>query len=162
MTAGEAFQIIGFSCLHHFAANRDAVAHSDPEGVHQMRVGLRRIRAAMSLFKELIGQPDAKHIKGELKWLTGQLGQARDFDVYLKEALKPLEQEEPRAREVATLAEDIKSRRRAGFVRAKGAVESQRYRKLVLECALWLAGGDWLTLPDPLIVARRDIRTSDF
>ena len=58
MTAGQAFQVIGFSCLHHFAANQDAVAHGDPEGVHQMRVGVRRLRAAMSLFKELIEQPD--------------------------------------------------------------------------------------------------------
>ena len=58
MAAGQAFQVIGFSCLHHFAANRDAVAHSDPEGVHQMRVGLRRLRAAMSFFKDLIEQPD--------------------------------------------------------------------------------------------------------
>src|SRR5262249_23145172 len=162
MTAGEAFQIIGFSCLHHFAANRDAVAHSDPEGVHQMRVGLRRLRAAMSLFKELIEQPDANHIKDELKWLTEQLGQARDLDVFLQEGLKPLEQEEPAAREVVTLAEDIKSRRRAGFARAKGAGGSERYRKLVLECALWLAGGDWLTSRDLLIVARRNVSTSDF
>jgi len=60
MTAGEAFQIIGFSCLHHFAANRDAMAQSNPEGVRQKRVGLRRLRAAMSLSKELIEQPDAK------------------------------------------------------------------------------------------------------
>ena len=66
MTAGEAFQIIGFSCLHHFAANRDAMAQSNPEGVRQKWVGLQRLRAAMSLFKELIEQPDANHIKGEL------------------------------------------------------------------------------------------------
>ena len=32
----------------------------------------------------------------------------------------------------------------------------------MLECAFWLAGGDWLTLRDPLIVARRDILVSDF
>src|SRR5262249_7121373 len=148
--------VIGFSCLHHFAANQDAVSHSDPEGVHQMRVGLRRLRAAMSFFKDLIEQPDSEHIKSELKWLTEKLGPARDLDVFLKEGAKPLEQEEPAAaREVATLAEDLESRRRAGFVQAKGAVESERYRKLVLECALWLAGGDWFTSRDPLVVARR-------
>ena len=76
----------------HFAANQNAVASSDPEGVHQMRVGLRRFRAALSLFGEFIGQPDAKHIKSELKWLTEQLGAARDLDVLLKEGVKRLEQ----------------------------------------------------------------------
>lgn len=162
MTAGQAFQVIGFSCLHHFAANQDAVAHIDPEGVHQMRVGLRRLRAAMSLFKELIEQPDSDHIKSELKWLTEQLGPARDLDVFLKEGVKPLGQEEPATREVATLADDLKGRRRAGFMQAKRAVESERYRKLLLECALWLAGGNWFTSRDPLIVAHRDILVSDF
>jgi inorganic triphosphatase YgiF len=64
-----------------------------------MRVGLRRLRAAMSLFKELIEQPDSEHIESELKWLTEQLGAARDLDVLLKEGVRPLEQEEPEARE---------------------------------------------------------------
>jgi triphosphatase len=95
MTAGQAFQVIGFSCLHHFATNQDAGAHSDPEGVHQIRVGLRRLRAAMSLLKELIEEPDLEHIKSDLKWLTEQLGAARDLDVFLKEGVKPLEREEP-------------------------------------------------------------------
>jgi CHAD domain-containing protein len=162
MPAGEAFQAIGFSCLHHFAANRDAVAGGEPEGVHQMRVGLRRFRAALSLFKELVEQPDAKHIKGELKWLTEELGPARDLDVLLKEGVQRLEREEPEAREVTALENDLKTRRQAGFERAKAAVESERYRKLVLECALWLAGGDWFTSRDPLTAARRGTPISDF
>ena len=103
-----------------------------------------------------------EHIKSELKWLTEQLGPARDLDVFLKEGVKPLELEEPAAREVTTLAEDLDRRRRASFVQAKGAIQSERYRKLVLECALWLAGGDWFTSRDPLIVARRDVLVSDF
>jgi triphosphatase len=162
MTTGQAFRAIGFSCLQHFAANADAIDHGDPEGVHQMRVGLRRLRAAISLFKELIKPPDSPHIKSELKWLTEQLGAARDIDVFLKEGVKPLEHEAPGTQEVAALADDLEGGRRAAFARAKGAVESERYRKLVLECALWLAGGDWLTSCDPHIVARRDILVSDF
>ena len=81
--------------------------------------------------------------------------------MFLKEGVKPLEREEP-AREVTTLAEDLDRRRRASFVQAKAAVQSERCRKLVLECALWLAGGDWYTSRDPLIVARRDVPVSDF
>jgi inorganic triphosphatase YgiF len=130
MTAGQALQAIGVSCLHHFAANHDALAHGDPEGVHQMRIGLRRFRAALSLFKELIHQPDAEHIKSELKWLTEQLGAARDFDVLLKEGVKRLRRQEPEAGEVAALENDLEHRRRAAFARAKAAVEGDRYRKL--------------------------------
>jgi inorganic triphosphatase YgiF len=160
--AGEAFQSIGFSCLHHFATNRDAIADGDSEGVHEMRVGIRRFRAAMSIFKELIEQPDAEVIKRELKWLAEQLGPARDLDVLLNESVKPLEQKEPDAAEIAALESDLDQRRRAAFEKAKAAVEGERYRKLVLETALWLAGGSWITSADPLTVARRGVPIADF
>src|SRR4051794_32088633 len=45
MDVGEAFRLIARSTVQHFSANSDAVRNFDPEGVHQMRVGLRRLRA---------------------------------------------------------------------------------------------------------------------
>jgi triphosphatase len=50
-TAGtrEAFKIIGLACLDQIVGNKPAVIKGDAEGVHQMRVGLRRLRAAISL-----------------------------------------------------------------------------------------------------------------
>ena len=50
MSAIEGFQVIARSALRHFSGNADAIRSLDPEGVHQMRVGLRRLRAAISLF----------------------------------------------------------------------------------------------------------------
>jgi triphosphatase len=162
MVAGQAFQAIGFSCLHHFVANQDSVIRGDAEGVHQMRVGLRRFRAAISFFKELVAQPDTKAIKRELRWLTDQLGPARDLDVLLKDGVKSLEQEEPQLREVAALENDVEDDRRIAFAQAKAAVESQRCRKLLLECAIWLAAGTWFTSADPLVAARRSTPIPDF
>jgi inorganic triphosphatase YgiF len=46
-------QAIGRACLKQIVSNAPAVNEGDPEGVHQMRVGLRRLRAAMSLFDAL-------------------------------------------------------------------------------------------------------------
>jgi len=162
MPAGQAFQAVGFSCLHHFATNQDAIIHDDREGVHQMRVGLRRFRAAISIFKELLGQPDTDVIKRELKWLTERLGPARDLDVMLNQSVRPLQQKKPEAHELAALESDLQGRCLAALSTAKAAVESDRYRKLVLESALWLAGGAWFTSADPLVVARRDIPIADF
>jgi inorganic triphosphatase YgiF len=45
-----AFQVVGRSVLRHIAANEPAVRAADPEGVHQMRVGVRRLRAAIAVF----------------------------------------------------------------------------------------------------------------
>ena len=66
MTVPHAFQIIARSAISHFSANAVAVRDRDPEGIHQMRVGLRRLRAAISLFSEVLAAARAEEIKGEL------------------------------------------------------------------------------------------------
>jgi inorganic triphosphatase YgiF len=73
MEAIAAFRTIVRSTMRHFADNADAVRARDAEGIHQMRVGLRRTRAAISLFAELLPQARTEAIESELKWLTGEL-----------------------------------------------------------------------------------------
>src|SRR5215468_12693689 len=46
----DAFKMIGLGCLKQIINNEAALIRGDHEGVHQMRVGLRRLRAAISLF----------------------------------------------------------------------------------------------------------------
>lgn len=65
-TTEEAFQAIAYACLHQIADNYDAVVNEDPNGIHQMRVGLRRLRAAISLFKEILEDEQTSSIKEEL------------------------------------------------------------------------------------------------
>ena len=51
LAAGEAFAQLARACLDHLRANEAAVFHgADPEGVHQMRVATRRLRALVSAF----------------------------------------------------------------------------------------------------------------
>jgi triphosphatase len=66
MSPAGAFRTIGRSTLRHITANEPAMARSDAEGVHQMRVGLRRLRAAISLFSELLDDKQTERIKSEL------------------------------------------------------------------------------------------------
>ena len=68
------------------AANEAALHHRDAEGLHQMRVGIRRLRAAMSIFKRMLSGSQATAIKSELKWLAGELGPAREVDVFVSES----------------------------------------------------------------------------
>jgi inorganic triphosphatase YgiF len=156
MTAGDAFTTIALSCIHHFAGNRDAVAAGDAEGVHQMRVGLRRLRAAISFFKELLRDRESARIKRDLKWLLGELGPARDLDVLISESVEPLQRERADGTELAILKTDLKHRRRSGFERAKAAVASDRYGQTVLATALWSTGGAWSTGPAPLAARHRN------
>ena len=55
-----------------------------------MRVGLRRLRAAIAIFSKVVADTEQDRIKGELKWITTELGPARDLDVFAADVLKPL------------------------------------------------------------------------
>ena len=59
-----------------------ARAGVDPEGVHQMRVGLRRLRAAFSVFKRNLPVDSLTVLRREARWLAGELGFVRDLDVF--------------------------------------------------------------------------------
>jgi len=143
MNTADAFRIIGRSILRHIAGNETAVRRSDSEGVHQMRVGLRRLRAAISLFAKLLGDQETERVKAELKWLTGELAPARDLDVYMRNEIEPLRRDAPTRRGMKELAGALTLRRDAAFGKASAAVESRRYRSLLLDTLQWLETGDW-------------------
>src|ERR1700731_4641192 len=71
------------SCWHHLLKNH-AVAEkgSDPEGVYQMRVALRRLRTICALFRRDIPSPSFQAVNSEAGWLMLQLGPTRDWDVF--------------------------------------------------------------------------------
>ena len=143
MSPVEAFLVIGRSILRHIAANEPAVRRSDPEGVHQMRIGLRRLRGAMALFKRLLGDKQSERIKSELKWLTGEFAPARDLDVYERSKIEPLRGVLPGKTGMNELADTLSTRRDAAFNRAKAAIDSRRYRSLLLDTLQWLENDDW-------------------
>ncbi|MBU6458676.1 MAG: CHAD domain-containing protein [Bradyrhizobium sp.] len=155
-TTADAFVIIGFHCLRQVAANELAVRHGDGEGIHWMRVGLRRLRAALSLFKDLLYGKETGGIKSELKWLTAQLGPGRDADVFVSKTAVHYLDRCPNRSEFEVLAHDLERARNAGFAKARAAVESDRYRRLLLDCALWLIDGDWRNDTDDLRRALRE------
>ena len=162
ISVGAAFRLIGLSCLQHLAGNRDAVGRGDAEGIHQMRVGLRRLRAAMSIFKSVVDGPECQKIKRELKWLMGELDAARDLDVLVNDSLGSLRNSRPGKAGVALLESELEAKRATEFARAKTAVAASRYRKALIDTALWLANGDWLRTTDPLLAARRERPAREF
>jgi triphosphatase len=95
VSTADAFQTVAWSCLDHAASNERAVCAVDPEGIHQMRVGLRRLRAAISVFKHLLCGPETEAIKTELRWLTEQSGPARDFGVLIEQRIRPMHRAGP-------------------------------------------------------------------
>jgi CHAD domain-containing protein len=54
-----------------------------------MRIGLRRLRAALAIFDDIVADEQQGKIKAELKWVTQHLGPARDLDVFATDVLRP-------------------------------------------------------------------------
>jgi len=133
-----AFQTIAASTLRHFASNADGVRAGAGEAVHQMRVGLRRLRAAISLFGDVLPRRNLARVKSELKWLTGELAPAREIDVFLTERICAIPTNSVPTRGARAIARRFAEQRKACFDRARTAVCSPRYRTLLIDLFEWI------------------------
>ena len=58
-----------------------AVRAGEPEGLHDLRVAMRRMRSALATFRPILDTSVTEPLRAELKWASGRLGEARDADV---------------------------------------------------------------------------------
>jgi inorganic triphosphatase YgiF len=140
----DAFQAIGRSVLRHIAANEPAVRAADPDGVHQMRVGVRRLRAAIAVFSELLDCNQTEQIKRDLKWLAGKLAPVRDLDVFLRGKIALFEASDSPTAGLSELKSELIYRRDIAADSAKAAIATARYRLLIFNILEWIEDGKWL------------------
>ncbi|MFS8980668.1 CHAD domain-containing protein [Cupriavidus necator] len=143
-----AFRNIAQNCLAQIHGNEAAVAsgHS-AEGVHQMRVGLRRLRSALNMFSPVLTCPDA--LQDEIQWIAGELGESRDWEVLAHSTLAQIAAEESTQADldrVRQRAQDIATQRRQA---AAEAISSTRYAKLAIELNRWVASAAWRNEQEP-------------
>ena len=144
MSAAEAFAAIAHGCLRQMMLNAPAFDNGqEVEAVHQTRVALRRLRAALALFRPLITDASYPRLAADLKWLSDHLGATRDIDVLLSETVQPAIAREPDAPGLAELAAFIGTRQAASRLVLRDAMTSARNRKLMLNLLLWVEDGPW-------------------
>jgi inorganic triphosphatase YgiF len=148
LTAGEAFRMIARSAFRHFSSNADAVREGEPEGIHQMRVGLRRLRAAISLFSKILSTASTEEVKTQLKWLTNALAPARELDVFVKEDIEPASHDALLRRRGRAIRQEFSARRDRAFARAKQAVNSQHYRSMLIDTVQWIEAKQTIAAED--------------
>lgn len=78
MTVEETLGRVGWACLVMLLRNERATLAGVPEGVHQMRVAVRRLRSAVNLIKRMLPNEQYQWVSQELKWLANVLGPARN------------------------------------------------------------------------------------
>lgn len=139
MPVGAAIDVI---LRHHFevmlAHQEMAYAGTDLEGVHQMRVALRRLRSALSLFSPMLDRDQARGWRERMRELAGQLGRARDLDVFIDEGLadtsgKLLLPGEGALRELA-----LRKRAEVYASDVRPMLESDAYQRFCAEFPRWI------------------------
>lgn len=131
-------------CVNHWLANHAAVLDGDGiEGVHQMRVAMRRMRSALTILKGALPPDDREWLQREAKFLTGDLGSARDWDVFVGELLQPVLEARPEDTSLRVLRAAVNEQRRLAYDRARATLRSPRYVQFVLDLGAWLDGKGW-------------------
>ncbi len=143
MPVAEAAAAVFHSCLRQYRLNeavllerRDAVA------LHQARVAMRRLRSSFSLFGKALKDDQFSRLREEIRWFTGQLGPARNLDVFMRRL--PEGAGAPVSQEVHRI---VSAAREAAYDQALGAIRSQRLRRLMLDFVEWTALGAWRQHP---------------
>ena len=130
----EAFHAVAHACLRHFRLNEIVLlAHDEVDALHQARVALRRLRAALSLFRWTVRGAEYQYLREEMRWFAGQFGEARNADV-LMARFDTAGKETPK---------ELVHSRDAAYAQVGGALRSDRARQLMLRFALWLETGAW-------------------
>jgi triphosphatase len=84
----QTFTRLSAAVLDDLLVNQPAVLRGEEtEGVHEMRVGIRRLRSLLVLFEPFLERHAAERFADELRRLGRVLGSPRDWDVFLDESL---------------------------------------------------------------------------
>ncbi|GAB2598831.1 CHAD domain-containing protein [Paractinoplanes abujensis] len=134
------------------------VRRGDPEAVHKMRVGTRRLRSTLKTFKRTFAE--AADLNEELKWLADLLGQVRDGQVQEGKLLAGLDEAGPQFEPVAArIREHLDAQVAAGRAALDEALESERY--LTLLDRIDQLARQRTVEPDPLRRAHKSLAKAD-
>jgi CHAD domain-containing protein len=100
LTVAGAFGLLVDAILDHWLANQPAALAGQAEGVHQMRIAIRRLKTLFNLFRPYIAKSDYAAVRDTLTRTGRVLGSARDWDVFIGETLAGAARK-PRTRAVA-------------------------------------------------------------
>lgn len=136
MRLEDAFRTIGLNCLQQMEANVPGVLTQSVESLHQMRVGLRRLRALLDMFSELA--PLQRDARDGVEWLANELGATRDWDVLANSTLDRMTKvDASKLKELATLK--ALNLHQVLLV----SLRDPRYTQLLLQLNGWFYGRHW-------------------
>ncbi len=138
MQANAAFCLIGRHCLAQLHINQTFTLQSDdPEGVHQMRIALRRLRAAMGAFRPVLDAEEYARLANEVHWAAATLGAARDLDVFLNETFPLLFEQLNHDPCLLGLQDRARIAKKETYVKARAMLKSRRFQRMLQSFEAW-------------------------
>jgi len=141
MPCDTAFRIIARRYLDALGASHDETSQGDAEALHQMRIALTHLRAAIQFFSPIVDDQARDQIRRELKWLNSELGALRDLDVAI-ENIKSTNPERPETIPHLQVWHDKRVTAQRALARS---LKSVRYRRLIARLSSWIDSGRWAT-----------------
>jgi CHAD domain-containing protein len=135
-----AFQKMTLDCVAAIKARHSSACAGDAEAVHQIRVAITRLRAAVAFFAPIVVDVEWPRLKKEIAWLNGALGPARDSDVVVEYARRKRYLAWSR-RMIGNRLEQRQIRDHRRLVRC---LRSARTQRLVTAMTDWIRRGPWL------------------
>ena len=128
------FRSTAFSCLSQLQGNERGVRETDaPEFIHQARVSIRRLRSAIRLWRPLLPEDYVSNFDPRWRTLASQLGDTRNWDVFITEILPPIIKAFPDHSDVQRLSSQARSHLAACRKAAQAAIKADTYSRLLLE-----------------------------
>ena len=139
-----------------------ARAGLDIEGVHQLRVALRRLRSVLRVFRPITDGPASRALDSALRELLALLGPARDWDVFLAGIGAEMAQLLPHDRRMRSLLRAAEAARQAAYDALAGALDGATWRMLLLSGIGFVHGKPWRAEADAALLARLDAPPHEF
>ncbi|KRR16293.1 hypothetical protein CQ14_33250 [Bradyrhizobium lablabi] len=131
------------TCWHHLLKNHVVAQEgADPEGVHQMRVALRRLRTICALFRRDIPSPAFQAVNEEARWLMQQLGPARDWDVFAETTITRLVAAAPEV-DLGGLREAVERQRKSSYAALQAVLAEPRCSRFLLSLGQLVERRGW-------------------
>jgi triphosphatase len=144
ISAKQAMLAILDGCRAQVQGNVHGTMHSrDPEFLHQLRVGMRRLRSALRTFSPLVGKSSVQPIARELKVIVAKFGSARDWDVLHAILSQRIAPPAGRSTEMARLLRRLRAKRSAARRQAREALASAAFQNFLLRLMRWTEQAPW-------------------
>lgn len=139
-----AIGIILSQCLQHFIDHIQPFrSERSATSIHQMRVGLRRLRAALKIFSKSFPESGFRHFAGRARILASGLGEARDCDAFYHLAFDETLAHSFRPDDSAHLKEGLLRLREDARQRAAALIESHETLTFILDMQAYLLRRGW-------------------